>query len=89
MHAQSLEREQLFQLIANLAGLLDKDIVVETVGVVLGVDPVEKDDCVVFGDLTIKFGLDGRVMGVSQLLDGTSEPAKTIIQNLTNGDTAT
>ena len=86
---QHLERDRLFQLVASLANLLDKAIIVETVKSVVGIEPVEIEDCILFGDLSIKFGDDGRVIGLSQTLDGSTEPAKSIIQNLLNNGRAT
>ncbi len=86
---QQLEHDRLFQLIASLANLLDKAVIVETVKSVVGIEPVELEDCILFGDLSIKFGDDGRVIGLSQTLDGSTEPAKSIIQNLLNNGQAT
>ena len=65
------ERERLFQLIAALANLLDRQVVIEIVGSFLGIDPVEQGDCVVFDDIAIRFGADNRVKSVYQTFDGT------------------
>lgn len=65
------DQERLFGLVASLANLLDRDRVVETVASVLGIDPVEDGDCVIFDDLAIRFGRDGRVASVFRTIDGS------------------
>jgi hypothetical protein len=82
LHEQNLEQERLFQLIASLANLLDKDIVVETMQSILGIEPVEMDDCVLFEDLAVKFGENGRVAGIYRTIDGTAKPSEVIIQSI-------
>ncbi len=84
LYDQHSERDRLFQLVASLANIWDKALVVETVKSVLGIEPVEMEDCVFFDGLTIKFGDDGRVTGLYHTFDGTTEPAKSIIQDLSN-----
>lgn len=79
---QHLERDRLFQLVASLANLMDKPILVETMKSVLGIEPVEMEDCILFDDISIRFGDDGRVIGICHTLDGTSERAKKIIRSL-------
>ncbi len=86
---QHLDRDRLFEIVASLANLLDKPMFVETMKSVLGVEPVEVEDCVLFDDLTIKFNSDGRVVGLYQTLDGTTEPAKSVIQSLSDNGCAT
>ena len=86
---QQLDRERVFEIVASLANLLDKPMFVETMKSVLGVEPVEVEDCVLFNDLTIKFSNDGRVIGLYQTLDGTTEPAKSVIQSLSDNGCAT
>lgn len=73
LHDQNLEQERLFQLIASLANLLDREIVVETMQTILGIDPVDEGDCVLFGDLTVKFGSSGKVIGIYRTIDGEAE----------------
>ncbi len=70
LHEQNLEQERLFQLIASLANLLDREIVVETIQSILGIQPVDQDDCVLFDDLTVKFGDNGKVIGIYRTIDG-------------------
>ena len=65
------DQETMFGLVASLANLLDKELVVETVASVLGIEPVYDDDCVVFGDLAIRFGHDGKVASVFRMIDGS------------------
>ena len=86
---QQLERDRVFEIVASIANLLDKPMFVETMKSVLGVEPIEVEDCVLFDDLTIKFGDDGRVIGLYRTLDGTTEPAKSVIQNLSDNGCAT
>jgi hypothetical protein len=70
MHEQNLDQERLFQLIASLANLLDREIVVETMQSILGIAPIDKEDCVLFDNLTVKFGDNGRVIGIYRTIDG-------------------
>jgi len=83
---QPRARDRVFQLVASLANILDKPMVIETMKSVLGIEPVEVDDCILFDDLSIKFGDDGRVIGLYQTFDGSMEPAKSIIENLSRSD---
>ena len=71
LHAHRSDQDRLFALVANLANLLDRDLVVETMSSVLGIEPVIEDDCVVFDDLAIRFGSDGRVKSVFRTIDGS------------------
>lgn len=71
LHEQNLEQEKLFQLIASLANLLDREIVVETIRSILGIEPVEKDDCVLFDNLSMKFDDRGKIIGVYRTIDST------------------
>ncbi len=89
LHKQNLEQERLFQLIASLANLLDRELVVETLQSILGIEPVESNDCVLFENLAVKFGENGRVIGVYRTIDGTMEPSKVIIQSSKDSGTAT
>ena len=74
LHQQNLDQEKLFQLIASLANLLDRDVVVETMQTILGIEPVDQGDCVLFDDLTVKFGGNGRVVGIYRTIDGNHIP---------------
>lgn len=73
LHDQNLEQERLFQLIASLANLLDREIVVETMQSILGIQPVNDGDCVLFGDLTVKFDSGGKVIGIYRTIDGQTD----------------
>ena len=73
LHEYSNDQERLFGLVASLANLLDKDLVVETMQSVLGIDPVQDGDCVIFDDLAIQFGRDNRVKSVFRTIDGSRE----------------
>jgi hypothetical protein len=71
LHAYRDDSERLFGLVASVAGLLDKALVVETMESVLGVVAVHDGDCVIFDDLAIRFGSDDRVKSVFRTIDGT------------------
>ena len=81
LHAQSQDQDKLFQLIAALANCLDRDFVIETMKGYLGIEPVEKDGCVLFDDIAASFGKDGRVKSLYRVIDGTERPARTVVQN--------
>jgi hypothetical protein len=65
------EQERLFGLVASLANLLDRELVVETIATVLGIDPVYDGDCVIFDDLAIRFGPDDKITSVFRTIDGS------------------
>ena len=73
LHADRSDQDRLFGLVASLANLLDRDLVVETMGSVLGTEPVYEGDCVRFDDLTLRFGADGRVKSVFRTIGGGDE----------------
>lgn len=73
LHEYSNDQDRLFGLVASLANLLDKDLVVETMQSVLGIEPVHDGDCVIFDDLAIRFGQDNRVKSVYRTIDGSKE----------------
>ena len=73
LHEYSNDQERLFGLVASLANLLDKELVVETLQSVLDIEPVHDGDCVTFDDLTIRFGKDNRVKSVFRTIDGSRE----------------
>ena len=85
LHAQNLEQEKLFQLIAALANCLERDIIIETMQCILGIDPIEKYDCVLFGDIAVGFGEDGRVKSLYRVIDGSTNPAKVVTQSELRG----
>ena len=80
LHAQNLKQEKLFQLIAALANCLDRSFVVETMQDTLGVNPIEKGDCVLFNNIAVRFGEDDRVKSLYKVIDGSTTPAKVVIQ---------
>jgi hypothetical protein len=71
LHAYRDDSERLFGLVASLANLLDKNLVIETMESVLGKTAVHDGDCISFDDLAIRFGSDGRVKSVFRTIDGT------------------
>lgn len=74
MHEQNLQQERLFQMIAALGNCLDRNAVIETMQHILGVDPVENDDGVLFDDIAVSFDKDGRVKGLYRVIDGSERP---------------
>ena len=73
LHDYSNDQERLFSLVASLANLLDKNLVVETMQSVLGIEPVHDGNCVIFDDLAIQFGEDDRVKSISRTIDGSKD----------------
>jgi len=73
LHEYSNDQERLFGLVASLANLLDKDLVVETMQSVLGIEPVHDGNRVIFDDLEIQFGQDNRVKSITRTIDGSRE----------------
>jgi len=73
---QNLERDRLFQMIAALGNCLDRNVVIETMQHILGVDPVEKDDRVLFDDVAVSFNKEGRVKGLYHVIDGSERPTR-------------
>ncbi len=71
LHAYRDDSERLFGLVASLANLLDRTLVVETMESVLGVTAVHEGDCVIFDDFAIRFGSDDRVKSVFRTIDGS------------------
>jgi hypothetical protein len=71
--SQNLEQERLFQLIAGLANLLYRKIVVASMRTILKIEVVDNGDCVLFGDLTVKFGESGKVIGIYRTIDGETD----------------
>ena len=72
LHAYRDDSDRIFTLVASLANLLDRDLVIETMESVLGVTAVHDGDCIIFDDLAIRFGADGRVKSVFRTIDGTA-----------------
>lgn len=75
IEGQNLSQERLFQLIAALANCLDREVVIETMQHILGIDPVEDGDRVLFDDIAVSFDDRGRVKGMYRLIDGTTPQA--------------
>lgn len=87
IHELNTEREELFRLIAALANLLDRDVVIETVAVILGTNPVDSGDVVSFDDIAIRFDADNRVCGIYRTIDGTNPQENLVIKSdLDHGD---
>lgn len=71
LHEYRDDSERLFALVASLANVLDKALVIETMEAVLGVTAVHDGDCIILDDLGIRFGADDRVKSVFRTIDGT------------------
>ena len=65
------DRDHYFQLIASLAGLLDRERIIETIEKLLDVDAVYDGDAVIFRDIALRFDDDGRVKCVYRTIDGS------------------
>lgn len=76
IHEQNLEQERLFQMIAALSNCLDRAVVIETMQRILGVEPVENDDRVLFDDIAVSFDKNGRVKGLYRVIDGSERPTR-------------
>ena len=72
LHAYRDDSDRLFALVASLANLLDRALVIETMESVLGVKAVHDGDCIIFDDLAIRFGKDDRVKSVFRTIDGSA-----------------
>lgn len=72
LHAYRDDSDRLFTLVASLANLLDRAMVIETMESVLGIEAIHDDDCVIFDDLAIRFGKDDRVKSVFRTIDGSA-----------------
>ena len=62
LHEYRDDSERLFALVASLANVLDKALVIETMEAVLGVTAVHDGDCIILDDLGIRYvnvGLPG------------------------------
>ncbi|MDH4003211.1 MAG: hypothetical protein OEV32_00095 [Gammaproteobacteria bacterium] len=70
LHAYRDDSERLFGLVASLANLLDRKLIIETMESVLGIAAVHDGDCIIFDDLAIRFGSDDRVKSVFRTIDG-------------------
>lgn len=73
LHAYRDDSERLFGLVANLANLLDRALVIETMESVLGVTAVQDGDCVIFRDFAIRFGSDDRIKCVFRTIDDSGK----------------
>ncbi len=71
LNAYRDDSERMFALVASLANLLDKALVIETMESVLGVTAVHDGDCIIFDDLAICFGRDNKVKSVFRTIDGS------------------
>ena len=70
LHAYRDDSERRFGLVASLANLLDRKLIIETMESVLGIAAVHDGDCIIFDDLAIRFGSDDRVKSVFRTIDG-------------------
>ncbi len=81
IHELNAEQDRLFALIAALSNLLDRDVIVETVSMLLDVEPVDEGDCVVFADIAIRFGPDNRVRSMYRTIDESEPDARIDAKN--------
>ena len=70
-HETRLDQERLFQLVALLANMFDRTRVVQTLESLLETKSRDLGDCVVFGDLAIRFDADDNIKSVYRTYDGS------------------
>lgn len=84
IHNQSVEYENLLRIIVQLGQGHDKAFVVNVFAVALGESPVDKDDCVLLGNLALKFDHNSRLIDVFKAVPGTTERAEIVISSSTD-----
>ena len=70
-HETRLDQERLFQLVASLANMFDRARVVQTLESLLETKARDLGDCVVFGDIAIRFDADDNITSVYRTYDGS------------------
>ena len=63
--------ERIFELVAALANLFDRRVVVETLAALLDEKPVDDGDSVSFGDIAIRFDANDRLTSIYRTFDGS------------------
>ena len=81
LHSLNVEYEKLLQIIVRLSQDHDKDVVVNTFEDVLPETPAEKEDCVLVGNLALKFDNDGRLIDLFKAIPGTTERAEIVLKS--------
>lgn len=81
IHAQSLEHEALLRVILELGQSSEKAVILKAFETGLRKSPRLKDDCVLFGDLALRFTVDGTLSDIFGVIEGTTRPAKIVIQS--------
>ncbi|MGI9232569.1 MAG: hypothetical protein ACR2RD_02970 [Woeseiaceae bacterium] len=84
IHNQGVEYENLLRIVVPLAQAHDKAFVVNVFAVTLNQIPFEKDDCVLLGNLALRFDNDGRLIDVFKVVPGTTERAEIVIKSSTD-----
>ena len=84
IHNLAVENEKLMRAIVPFGQGHDKAFVVNIFSVALDESPVEKDDCVLLGNLALKFDSDGRLIDVFKAVPGTTERAEVVIESDTD-----
>lgn len=80
LHSQNVAFRKLLEVILRLAQAHGKPFIVNTFGRVLERDPVEIDDCVVFGDIALRFDQEERLIDLYKCIDGTTKRAEVVIE---------
>ena len=81
LHNQNVEYEKLLRVILRLSQGQDKDAVVSAFKDVMSETAIEKEDCVLIGNLALKFDSDGRVIDLFTAIPGTTKRAKVVIKS--------
>ncbi len=81
IHAQNLDHKALLRVIVKLSQSLDKGVILEAFETGLRITPSPKDDCVLFGDLALRFAVGGKISDIFRVIEGTTTPAKVEIRS--------
>ncbi len=81
IHAQGQEHKALLRVIVELSQSLEKGVILKAFETGLRKSPRPKDDCVLFGDLALRFTVDGGLSDLFRVIEGTTTPAKVVIRS--------
>ncbi len=81
LHSQSVEYEKLLGVILQLSKAVDRDQILSALQAELGINPIIKDDFVLFGRLALKFDENERLVDLFVAIEGTTTPGKVVIRS--------
>ena len=64
IHAQNLDYKALLRVIIELSQALERNVILQAFETGLRKTPNPKDDCVLFGDLALRFSIDGTLLDI-------------------------